>query len=337
MPWQETLRTFGALMLGALAMAVTPALADNGSRLESGEIVTRLVPGPAKYTVLLPPGYDASGTIYPLLCCCMAAMGDNVFLKNLRRTIEAAWAAGDLPPLVVLTPDAQRSLYMDYKDGSQRWETFIVTELLNHVRKTYRVSPDRSKTVVSGISMGGLGSLRLGFDHPEIFGGLAALEAGIEPALSFDAIKVRNSFQRSPSFFAERFGTPVDGAYWKTFNPANIAIMRRDEIVRSGLQIYIEVGDADMFHLDEGNEFLHRVLWDHGIAHEYRLVHGADHLGRTLPGRLRDGFRFLNAHVLNPLPPDNSYAAGAALVKGLKTTRGVDDSLARPPLPSTGP
>jgi glycine/D-amino acid oxidase-like deaminating enzyme len=112
---------------------------------------------------------------------------------------------------------------------------------------------------------------------------------------------------------------------------------RRDAIVESGLQIYIEVGDADMFHLDEGNEFLHRVLWDHGIAHEYRLVHGADHLGRTLPGRLRDGFRFLTAHVLNPVPPDNSYVAGATLVKGLKAMRGVDDSRPRPPLPSTSP
>ena len=262
---------------------------------ETGEIATRLVPGPVKYTVLLPPGYDAKGGPYPLLLLLHGGDGDNGFLSKMKPTIEAAWAAGDLPPLVVVTPDAQRSLYMDYRDGSQKWETFIVTEFLAHIRAAYRVSPDRTKTVVSGISMGGLGSLRLGLDHPEIFGGLAALEAGIEPALSFDAIKVRNSFQRNPAFFAERFGDPVDRAYWQGFNPANIAIARRDAIVKSGLQIYLEAGDADMFHLDEGNEFLHRVLWDHGIAHEYRLVHGADHLGRTIPGRLRDGFRFLNA------------------------------------------
>ena len=339
MYWQEPLRTLGVLILGAmsLGMAGVPAAAADGSKLETGELATNLVPGPVKYSVLLPPGYDPSHAPYPLLLLLHGGNGDNGFLKTMTPTIEAAWAAGDLPPLVVVTPDAQRSLYMDFKDGSQKWETFIVTELLNHIRKTHRVSSDRSKTVVSGISMGGLGSLRFGFDHPEIFGGLAALEAGIEPALSFDAIKVRNSFQRNAAFFAERFGNPVDNAYWKGFNPANIAIARRDAIVNSGLQIYIEVGDADMFHLDEGNEFLHRVLWDHGIAHEYRLVHGADHLGRTLPGRLRDGFRFLNSHVLNPLPPDNSYLAGATMVKTLKAMRGVDDSQARPPLPPTNP
>jgi S-formylglutathione hydrolase len=187
MRWLELLKTFCVVAIGAMSLAVTPAVAD-GSRLESGELATRLVPGPAKYTVLLPPEYDSSGAVYPLLLLLHGGDGDNGFLKNLRPTIEAAWAAGDLPPLVVVTPDAQRSLYMDYKDGSQKWETFIVTELLSQIRKDYRVSPDRSKTVVSGISMGGLGSLRLGFDHPEIFGGLAALEAGVEPALSFDAI-----------------------------------------------------------------------------------------------------------------------------------------------------
>ena len=118
-------------------------------------------------------------------------------------------------------------------------------------------------------------------------------------------------------------------------NPANIAIERAAAIKASGLQIYLEVGDADMFHLDEGNEFLHRVLWDHGIDHEYRQVHGADHLGRTLPGRLRDGLRFLTLHVLEPPPRDTSYAVGAAMVAGLKRVNGVDDSAPRPPLPST--
>ena len=339
MGWQEWFPISRAIVLGAfsLVVAAMPARASEGGRLETGEIATKLVPGPAKYTVLLPPGYGTSKDAYPLLLLLHGGDGDNGFLSKMKPTIEAAWAAGDLPPLVVVTPDAQRSLYMDYRDGSQKWETFITTELLNRIRATYRVSSDRSKTVVSGISMGGLGSLRLGFNHPDTFGRLASLEAGIEPALSFDSIKVRNSFQRSASMFAERFGTPVDNDYWKRFNPANIAIVQHDAIVKSGLQIYIEVGDQDMFHLDEGNEFLHRVLWDHGIVHEYRLVRGADHLGRTLPPRLRDGFRFLNQHVLNPPPSDNSYVAGATMVKALKAMRGVDDSAPRPELPPTSP
>jgi S-formylglutathione hydrolase len=328
-----------------VAAAVMLALAGAGqalaqaSKLETVELQTKLVPSPTKYGVLTPPGYDsAKSTPLPLVLLLHGGNGDSGFLAQMRPTIEAAWAAGDLPPAVIVTPDAHRSLYMDYRDGSQKWETFIVSELIPDIRRRYRVSSDRKQTVVTGVSMGGLGSLRLGFDHPEIFGGLAALEAGIEPALSFDDVKMRNRFQRDDAFFKSIFGDPVDRAFWKKANPANMAIANRARIVGEGLQIYVEVGDLDMFHLDEGNEYLHRVLWDHQITHEYRLVHGADHLGKSLPPRLRDGFRFLTAHVLNPPPADASYAAGKATVDNLRRRMGVPDDQPRPPfVPTTEP
>ena len=50
-------------------------------------------------------------------------------------------------------------------------------------------------------------------------------------------------------------------------------------------------------------EFLHRILWDHKIKHEYHLVRGADHVGRTIRPRAMEGLKFL-ARVLNPPPPD---------------------------------
>lgn len=331
----------GRTMLAAwaaviLALAAGPAAwAQAASKLETVEIATRLVPSPAKYSVLLPPGYEAQAGPLPLVLLLHGGDGDNGFLARMRPTIEAAWAAGELPPAVIVTPDAHRSLYMDYRDGSQKWESFIVSELVPDVRRRFHVSADRRQTVVTGISMGGLGSLRLGFDHPEMFGGLAALEAGIEPALSFEDVKIRNRFQRNDAFFASIFGNPVDRSFWKKANPANMAIDNRAAILSHDLQIYIEVGDRDMFHLDEGVEFLHRVLWDHQIAHEYRLVHGADHLGRSLSGRLRDGLKFLTVHVLAPPPPDTSYAAGKATVDALRRRMGVPDDQPRPAFPPT--
>jgi S-formylglutathione hydrolase len=305
------------------------------SRLETAELASKLVPSPDKYSVLLPPGYDQAKGPLPLLLLLHGGDGDNGFLARMRPVIEQAWAAGDLPPVVVVTPDAHRSLYMDYRDGSQKWETFIIGELIPELRKRYRVGTDRSHTVVAGISMGGLGSLRLGFDHPEVFGGLASLEAGIEPALRFDDVKMRNRFQRNDRFFKSIFGDPVDKTFWKKANPANMAIDERGKILGQGLQIYIDAGDLDMFHLDEGNEFLHRVLWDHQIPHEYRLVHGADHLGKSVGPRLREGFRFLTAHVLAPPPPDTSFAPAKATIDALRRRMGVPDDQPRPPLPST--
>lgn len=318
-------------------MALVAATAAHAqSRLEVIELSSKLVPSPVKVSVLLPAGHDRTKAL-PLLLMLHGGGGDNSFLTRMRPTVEAAWTAGDFPPAVVATPDVGRSLYMDYKDGSQKWETFIVTELVPELRRRYGLSSDRRKTLVTGVSMGGLGSLRLGFDHPEMFGGLAALEAGIEPALSFDDVKMRNRFQRDDRFFAGIFGQPVDRAFWKAANPANMVIANRAKILANGLQIYIEVGDLDMFNLHEGVEYLHRVMWDHGVPHEYRLVRGADHTGASVPPRMRDALRFLNLNVLNPPGPDPVRDENKGRIDRLRRAMGVPDDEPRPTFPSTTP
>lgn len=321
-------------LLGLVVAFALAGAAQAASKLETLELTSKLVPSPVKVAVLTPDGYQP-GQQLPLLLMLHGGGGDEGFLTQMRPIVEAAWAAGEFPPAVVVTPNVQRSLYMDYKDGSQKWETFLVTEMIPELRRRYGLSTERSKTVVTGISMGGLGSLRLGFDHPEVFGGLAALEAGIEPALAFDDVKMRNRFQRNDAFFRSIFGDPVDRDFWKRSNPANMVIANREKILANKLAIYIEVGDLDMFNLHEGVEFLHRVMWDHGVPHEYRLVRGADHLGRTIQPRMRDALRFLDREVLRPPPPDTSFEPQKATITRMRRAMGVPDDEPQPPLPPT--
>ena len=323
-------------LLGVVIAVLLAGAAQAASRLETIEFSSKLVPSPVKVAVLLPDGYQP-GQKLPLLLMLHGGGGDEGFLTQMRPVVDAAWAAGEFPPAVVVTPNVQRSLYMDYQDGSQKWETFLVTEMIPELRRRYGLSAERSKTVVTGISMGGLGSLRLGFDHPEVFGGLASMEAGIEPALAFEDVKLRNRFQRNDAFFRSIFGDPVDRDLWKRSNPANMVIANREKILASKLAIYIEVGDLDMFHLDEGVEFLHRVMWDHRIPHEYRLVRNADHTGKTIPPRVRDALRFLDREVLRPPPPDDTLGPAKARIARMRQAMGVPDGEVRPPLPATSP
>jgi len=322
------------IVLGAMLAVVMAGVAQAAARLETIELSSKLVPSPVRVSVLLPDGYQASQKL-PLLLMLHGGGGDNGFLARMQPTVEAAWAAGDFPPAVVATPDVGRSLYMDFKDGSQKWETFLVTEMIPELRRRYGLSPERNHTVVTGISMGGLGSLRLGFDHPEMFGGLAAMEPGVEPALSFDDVKMRNRFQRDDKFFRTIFGDPVDTEFWKRANPANMVLANKAAILKSGLAIYIEVGDLDMFHLDEGTEYLHRVMWDNGVPHEYRLVRNADHTGKTVTARMRDALRFLNREVLNPPGPDAVRDENKGRIDRLRRAMGVPDDEPRPPFPPT--
>jgi S-formylglutathione hydrolase len=78
-------------------------------------------------------------------------------------------------------------------------------------------------------------------------------------------------------------------------------------------------------------------MWDHDVPHEYRLVRGADHLGRTIAPRMRDALRFLDRQVLRPPPPDDSFQVQKAMIARMRRAMGVADDEPRPPLPATSP
>jgi S-formylglutathione hydrolase len=248
--------------------------------------------------------------------------GDRSFLSRLRPAIDEMWKSKSLAPMVVVTPSASRSFYMDYKDGSQKWESFIIGPFLDHLRKTYKVTQERKGTMLFGISMGGLGGLRMAFKYPDRFQGVAALEPGIDPALKWSEVKPRNRFYRSDELLQTIYGKPIDASYWEANNPASIAFANAEKLKSSGLGIYIDVGDEDAFNIHEGTEFLHRILWDKNIAHEYHLVRGADHVGRTIQPRTTEALAFLT-RVLNPAGPDPEAEAVRTRLKPLKRAAGV--------------
>jgi S-formylglutathione hydrolase len=296
---------------------VATAFNARASQLIEGRVETKLVPGPVEYNALLPDGYESVKEPLPLLLFLHGGGGDRTFLTRMRATIDEMWKSGALPRMVIVTPSAARSFYMDYKDGSQKWESFIVGPFLEHLRQTYKVTRERKGTLLFGISMGGLGGLRLGFKYPDKFEALAVLEPGIDPALRWKDVKPRNRFYRSDELMQTIFGRPLDEGYWEANNPASICVANADRIRASGLEIYIDAGDQDAFNINEGTEFMHRIMADYKIAHEYHLVRGADHVGRTLRPRSEEALRFL-ARVLSPPPSDPEAEALRRRLEPLK-------------------
>jgi len=151
--------------------------------------------------------------------------------------------------------------------------------------------------------MGGLGALRMSFKYPTRFRAVVAQEPGLEPTIEWIESYPRYRFWQPPDLYEEAFGKPVDPAFWQANNPAAIARSNSAALKQSGLAIYLEVGDEDIFLLNEGVEFLHRVLLDNGIRHEYRLVYGANHVGRTLPARTIEALKFLS-RLMDSAQPD---------------------------------
>jgi S-formylglutathione hydrolase len=312
------------VLSGALLASSTASAAEQPS-LRAGFVTrvpvqTTLVPGPVNVSIYTPSTADR-GARLPLMVLLHGGNGSDLDLLRLLPGIDGAIRDGRIPPMVIAMPSAGRSLYMDFKDGSQRWESFILGELLAYLRRTFPVGSDRRHTFIGGISMGGLGSLRLAFKHPAAFGAVAAVEPAVEPALAWRDVGPRVKFWRPEAVLAPMFGTPVDEAYWAANNPSSIA--RSDPTRLYDLPVYIEVGDQDMLYLAEGVEFLHRILFEAGVGHEYRLVRGADHVGPSIMPRVVDALAFIGREI-RPVPwIDGSVVRARAAFEQEKRSAGV--------------
>ena len=294
---------------------------------------TGLVTGDCEYRVALPPDYRAArDTAYPLLLLLHGGGGSRDFLDTLLPLIEDLWRSpaqdaaetgqGYLEPCVAVCANAGRSFYMDYRDGSESWETLIVSELLAAVRREFHVAADRRQVAVCGVSMGGMGCLRLGFKHPHLFGTLAALEPAIEASLAYADLVPADTFYRADQYGA-KFGIDgvVDEAYWAANNPATVAANAPERLGQQA--ILIEAGTEDGFELQRGAEFLHRILIDRGIKHEYRLVLGADHVGDSLTERFRYALAFIGRQF-SPGPADEAVVQFRNAIAPLRRQAGLD-------------
>ena len=310
------------------AAALTAACLCSTAPLQSAEIIreslqTKLVEaGAVEYAVLLPDSYGRNGSELPLLLMLHSASGNREQLARFQPQIQAMWAAKELPEMIVAVPSvATGSIYMDSYDGENRWESFIMTEFLPHLRDTFRAGTARESTMVTGISMGGFGSLRLGFKYPETFGALAAMEPGAWPGLTWDAVPDRNKI-RTPGRIAALFGDPFDPERFQQENPASI-VQNAPERLRDSA-IYIEVGDEDFLGNMEGVDFMHRLLWRHRLRHEFRLVRWADHTGSTIMERSHDRFRFLARFLAQPVDPEPAVTRQRERIAAGHAARGME-------------
>ena len=291
----------------ALPAFLLVAAAGSGqeSSLTNHALPSDLVPGEPRFDLLLPPAYDPErAEPYPLLLW-LHGGGNGVgqLQQRLRPHLERAWDEGTIEHIVAVAPITGNSYYIDWKGGGRSWETFILQELLPHVRSRYNVAQDRAGTVLGGGSAGGQGTLRIGLRNPETFAAAAALEPGFPPVASFADLDLTPYGPGAMRFLHERFGNPVDVEYWRARHPPTIVIDNADRLRASGLKLLVEAGDEDANLTYLSAELVHRLLFDAAIPHEYHLIQGAAHTGRSVPRRLGNVLGFFQ-RALRPEGPD---------------------------------
>jgi enterochelin esterase-like enzyme len=133
--------------------------------------------------VYLPPSYAKSpNRRYPAVYFLHGySVGVEAYVKmlNLPEMVDKAIAAGAKEMILVL-PDAftvySGSMYSN-SPTTGNWEGFLARDLVAYIDSHYRTVPDRDSRGLSGHSMGGYGTLRVGMKHPEIFSALYAMSS----------------------------------------------------------------------------------------------------------------------------------------------------------------
>ena len=212
---------------------------------------------------------------------------------------EALLGRSDLMASMLAAELLPSSIHVSFSGGSSAfhtgaWEPWIVDELPRWVGDHFGLRATADNTLLTGISGGGHGALKLAFKHPQRFKAVAAMEPVLMPSLHWPPQHTRASWWMLEPSARAVWGEPFPETYLAD-HPPNIAVANADRIRASGLDIYLEVGDEDLLNLHDGAEFLHRILWRHDIAHEFHLVRWADHGGHSVGDRFIEAMAFLAA------------------------------------------
>lgn len=80
----------------------------------------------------------------------------------------------------------------------ERYSRFLIDELKPKIDRAYRTLPDAPHTGLLGSSMGGVCSIALGWEHPNVFGLAASLSGAFQVEKEFFLSKVLSNYTGKP-------------------------------------------------------------------------------------------------------------------------------------------
>ncbi len=268
-----------AVLVILMAVSALPVL---GQDVTTVEFYSPAVDRTMKYNIVLPVGYDdeVSSVRYPVL----------YLLHGLSQNY-TAWARQGVPfyaemyNLIVVMPDGGNSWYVNWaeSEGGQTndWEDYIVRDVVGHVDANYRTIAEREGRALTGLSMGGYGSITMGLRNPDLFVSIGTTSGALEHARTA-ASRLRGELP--PSEPNER--TPEEEARRRAPNPAIGIPGFSSQVERTPLGrefVTAEQGDAyDPFVLIRRvpREQVPHIYIDCGT--EDRLIGGARELAHVL-------------------------------------------------------
>ncbi|UZK69647.1 alpha/beta fold hydrolase [Sphingomonas sp. S1-29] len=290
--------------------------------------------------VVLPPGYAANpARRYRVLYALHGySIGAEQWTKEIQvpQAIEGAFAKG-AGEMIVVFPDSKTvhngSMYSSSLTTGD-FEAFIARDLVAYVDANYRTIADRRSRGLAGHSMGGYGTTRIGFKHPDVFGALYMMSpcclsprnaATIDPAAmaALENVKTPADSAKLPFMLRAQLASAAAWSPNPTRAPlyldlpvkdgkvqpdvlarwaANAPLAMLDQYVgnlRRYAAIAIDVGDRDGLKDDAAK--LHAALDRYGIANSFQIYSG-DHVSHVAERFQDHVMPFFSKHLTETQP-----------------------------------
>ncbi|MDD8016479.1 MAG: alpha/beta hydrolase family protein [Acidobacteriota bacterium] len=267
--------------------------AGQGRVLEGLNVSSRILDRDVNYAVYLPPDYQASTRRYPVVYLLHGFTDDEsawIQFGEANLAADRAIADRSLPPMIIVMPDGGVTWYVNDHRDEIRFEDMFVREFIPHIDAAFRTRPSREFRGVSGLSMGGWGTLMFAFRHPDLFSSCAAFSAAVFTDEGFAAMEP----PLYENMMAPVFGPGLSGKarltpHFRKYNPLDLARTLPAESLKKA-RYYIDCGDDDF--LINGNMALHSLLLERGIPHEFRVRNGGHTWAYWRTG-ISDGLKFI--------------------------------------------
>ena len=177
---------------------------------------------------------------------------------NWQRNTRIEFYVRDLP-LIVVMPDGFRGFYTDNAAGPA-YGRYMLEDVIGFAESTFPAIGKRAGRCIGGLSMGGFGSMRLAFAHPELFCSVTSHSA---------VTQVWQRFSDGNGEFERIYGKRARGGPFDLFALA-------EKLKKKGAalpKLRLDCGTEDF--LLQQNRRLHAHLEKLKIAHEYQEFPGA--------------------------------------------------------------
>lgn len=273
---------------------------SRGKVLEGQIIKSEILGNDVRYTVYLPFDYDLSERYYPAVYL-LHGFTDNdmawIQFGEANILCDKAIAQSEIPPIILIMPDAGVSWYINNYNDSVKYEDFFVKEFIPFIESKYRIRTETRYRGVAGLSMGGYGALIYSLKYPEMFTACAAFSAGV----SIRERILEMNLEDWNRVYGEVYGKDITGEERLTGHLLENNVL---EIVRnidpgklSSSRFYIDCGDDDF--LIEGNMQLHSLMIEKEIEHEFRIRDGGHQWSYWRSG-LINGLKYIGTSFHQP-------------------------------------